>query len=48
MLSRALAPGRDEVRVVAAAYGPEAGMVGAAIMAREEAGLAAPGLVEAA
>jgi glucokinase len=48
MLSRALAPGRDEVRVVAAAHGPEAGMLGAAIMAREEAALAAPGLVEAA
>jgi glucokinase len=48
MRARALAPGRDEVRVVAAEHGPEAGMVGAAIMAREEAGLAAPGLVEAA
>jgi glucokinase len=48
MLARALAPGRDQVRVVAAAYGQDAGMVGAAIFAREEAGLAAPGLVEAA
>jgi glucokinase len=48
MLSRALAPGRDVVRVVAAEYGPDAGMVGAAILAREEAGLEAPGLVEAA
>jgi glucokinase len=48
MTARALAPGRDEVRVVPAAYGPEAGMVGAAIMAREETGLSAPGLVEAA
>jgi glucokinase len=46
MHARALAPNRDVVRVEAAAYGPEAGMVGAAIMAREEA--AAPGLVEAA
>jgi glucokinase len=43
MLARALAPGRDEVRVVAAEWGAEAGMVGAAIMAREEAGLAAAG-----
>ena len=48
MLARALAPGRDEVRVVAAAHGQDAGMVGAAILAREEAGLSAPGLVEAA
>jgi glucokinase len=48
MTRRALAPGRDEVRVVAAAFGPEAGMVGAAIMAREEAGPVEPGLVEAA
>jgi glucokinase len=46
MRRRALAPNRDEVRVVAAEMGPEAGMVGAAIMAREEA--VAPGLVEAA
>jgi glucokinase len=48
MLRRALSPGKDEVRVVAATHGPEAGMVGAAIMAREEGGLVAPGLVEAA
>jgi glucokinase len=48
MLARALAPGRDEVRVVAAAHGQDAGMVGAAILAREESGLDAPGLVEAA
>jgi glucokinase len=48
MMSRALAPARDVVRVVAAEYGPDAGMVGAAILAREEAGLEAPGLVEAA
>jgi glucokinase len=48
MRRRALSPGKDEVRVVAAAHGPDAGMVGAAIMAREEAGLVAPGLVEAA
>jgi glucokinase len=48
MLSRALAPGREEVRVVAAEYGQDAGMVGAAILAREEAGLDATGLDEAA
>lgn len=48
MMRRALAPARDEVRVVAAERGPEAGMVGAAILAREEAGLVEPGLVEAA
>jgi len=35
MRRRALAPGRDEVRVVAAAFGAEAGMVGAAMLARE-------------
>jgi glucokinase len=45
---RALAPARDEVRIEAAAFGPESGMVGAAIMAAEEIGLASPGLVEAA
>jgi glucokinase len=37
MLRRALLPGRDEVRVEAAAFGAEAGMIGAAVMAREEA-----------
>jgi glucokinase len=35
MLRRALRPGRDEVRVEAAAFGAEAGMVGAAMLARE-------------
>jgi len=35
MRRRALRPGRDEVRVEAAALGAEAGMVGAAILARE-------------
>jgi glucokinase len=48
MLARALEPGRSSVRVVAAAHGADAGMVGAAVLAREEAGLDAPGLVEAA
>jgi glucokinase len=36
MLRRALAPGRDVVRVEAAAFGGEAGMIGAAVLAREE------------
>src|SRR3954468_7362434 len=35
MHRRALRPGRDEVRVEAAAFGAEAGMIGAAILARE-------------
>jgi glucokinase len=48
MRERALAPQRDRVRVEAAAFGPESGMVGAAILAAEELGLAAPGLVAAA
>ena len=34
---RALAPARDTVRVVPAAFGEEAGMIGAALMAREVA-----------
>lgn len=36
MRARALSPGRDFVRVVAAGFGEEAGMVGAALLAREE------------
>ena len=36
MLSRALTPARDTVRVVPAAFGDEAGMIGAALLAREE------------
>jgi glucokinase len=46
MRQRALAPNRDDVRVVPAKMGPEAGMIGAAIMAREE--VVQPGLAEAA
>ena len=34
--ARALPPGRDTVRIVAAGLGAEAGMVGAAAMAWEE------------
>jgi glucokinase len=45
---RALSPAVDSVRIEAAAFGPESGMVGAAIMAAEEIGLTAPGLAEAA
>src|SRR3954449_7731321 len=48
MRERALSPQRDEVRVEAAAFGAEAGMVGAAILAAEETGLAARDLSEAA
>ena len=35
MRARALLPARDAVRIVAAAFGDEAGMVGAALLARE-------------
>jgi glucokinase len=34
--SRALPPNRDLVRVVAAKFGPESGMLGAAVMAFDE------------
>jgi glucokinase len=37
MMARALAPARDTVQVRPAAFGDEAGMVGAALLAREEA-----------
>lgn len=39
MLERALSPGNEYVRIVEASFGPDAGMVGAALMARD--GLAA-------
>ena len=35
MRRRALAPGRDDVRIEAAAFGADAGMIGAAMLARE-------------
>ena len=35
MHARALLPARDAVRIVAAAFGDEAGMIGAALLARE-------------
>jgi hypothetical protein len=40
MRERALSPNRDVVRVEAAAFGAEAGMMGAALMAREGTGIA--------
>jgi len=36
---RALLPGRDAVRIDVARFGPEAGLLGAALMAREQGGL---------
>jgi glucokinase len=39
LAARALAPARDAVRVVGAAFGEQAGMIGAALLAREEAGV---------
>jgi hypothetical protein len=36
---RALPPGRDTVRIVTAAFGQEAGLVGAALAARERGGV---------
>jgi glucokinase len=48
VMERALAPARDEVRIEAAAFGPDSGMIGAAMLAAEELGLAAVGLAEAA
>jgi glucokinase len=41
--SRALAPNRDVVRIEAAALGAEAGMIGAALMARDGTGVARAG-----
>jgi glucokinase len=43
---RALAPARDVVRIEAAAFGAEAGMVGAALAAREGIGVARAGYPE--
>ena len=36
--ARGLRPNRDQVRVVAAKFGPDAGMLGAAVMALDELG----------
>ena len=35
MLERALAPGKDVVRIEAARFGAEAGMIGAGLLARD-------------
>ncbi len=43
---RALAPGRDVVRIVGAAFAHEAGMIGAALAAREGIGVASAGYSE--
>ena len=43
---RALAPDRDAVRIELAAMGPEAGLLGAALMAREGGGLLRAGYPE--
>jgi glucokinase len=40
LLARGLPPNRDQVKVVAAKFGPEAGMLGAAVMAFDELELA--------
>jgi glucokinase len=42
MRERALSPGKDGVRVEAAAFGAESGMMGAALLARELVGLPVP------
>jgi len=36
MLTRALRPNREQVRVVPARFGPEAGMLGAGVLALDE------------
>src|SRR3954463_9069435 len=47
MLERALAPAKDVVRVEAARHGPEAGMIGAALLARDIAAGVPTGALEA-
>ena len=47
MLERALAPGKDVVRVEAARFGPEAGMIGAGLLARDMLDGVATGAIEA-
>jgi glucokinase len=46
MMERALSPGKDSVRVEAARFGPEAGMIGAALFAREVADGRPTGAIE--
>src|SRR3954468_2947621 len=47
MLERALAPGKDVARVEAARYGPEAGMIGAGLLARDVLADVVTGAIEA-
>ena len=47
MLERALSPAKDVVRVEAARHGPEAGMIGAALLARDLAAGVVTGAIEA-
>jgi glucokinase len=47
MMERALSPGKDSVRVEAARFGPEAGMIGAALFAHEVAAGRSTGAIEA-
>jgi glucokinase len=44
--ARALLPGRDAVRIEVARFGPEAGLVGAALMGRDGTGLLNAGYSE--
>src|SRR3954449_12792678 len=46
MMERALSPGKESVRVEAARFGPEAGMIGAALFAREVADGRSTGAIE--
>jgi glucokinase len=46
MMERALSPGKDVVRVEAARFGPDAGMLGAALLAREVAAGRPTGAIE--
>jgi glucokinase len=47
MMERALAPGKDVVRVEAARFGPESGMIGAALLANDMAAGVVTGAIEA-
>ena len=47
MLERALSPAKDDVRVEAARFGPEAGMLGAAMLARDVVNGVVTGAIEA-
>src|SRR3954467_14164294 len=47
MMQRALAPGKDVVRVEAARHGPEAGMIGAGLLARDLLAGIVTGAIEA-